>query len=221
LFPLKVDVKLINDRELAKLEGVAHTFSAVDEGKISETFEKMFPVERALILKVGAQVVFRKNTDDFKNGTRGVVTRILYPGDKEVGGGTAADTEEGEDEEEDVTLIKAPAGVVVQCTNGKFINVFPIKFEINIDGKIVATRTALPLKHGWAITIHGAQGMSIDLLFVDLSFAFGAAQAYVALSRATSAEGLRVVGLKPHVVFCSDKVKRYYKKLEDEVDAAR
>lgn len=44
----------------------------------------------------------------------------------------------------------------------------------------------------WAMTIHKAQGMTLDKVIVDLARTFEKGHAYVALSRASSLEGLKV-----------------------------
>lgn len=67
-------------------------------------------------------------------------------------------------------------------------------------------RKQIPLKHAWAISMHKSQGMSLDKLTVELKNVFAHGQAYVALSRARSLDGLQVDKFDVHVVKAHPKV---------------
>lgn len=55
-------------------------------------------------------------------------------------------------------------------------------------------RTQIPLAPAWALSVHKAQGMTLDRVVVNLQSAFEDGQVYVALSRARTLEGLKVEG---------------------------
>ena len=63
--------------------------------------------------------------------------------------------------------------------------------------EVEAQRTQYPLCHAWAITIHKAQGLTLDKLSVCLDRVFERAQAYVALSRTSSLRTLHVAPCSP------------------------
>lgn len=75
------------------------------------------------------------------------------------------------------------------------------------------TRVQLPLLLAWAMSIHKAQGQSIDRLRVDLRKIFEKGQVYVALSRATSKEHLEVFNFDHRRIRVADEVRNFYKTL--------
>jgi ATP-dependent exoDNAse (exonuclease V) alpha subunit len=63
--------------------------------------------------------------------------------------------------------------------------------ENRIVPEVIGSYSQLPLKAAWAVTIHKAQGLTLEDVRVDLGAgAFASGQAYVALSRAKRTAGL-------------------------------
>lgn len=83
---------------------------------------------------------------------------------------------------------------------------------LNPSNQIV--RRQLPLLLSWAMSIHKAQGQTIDRLRIDLKKVFEKGQVYVALSRATNKDHLEILNFDPHRIKTSHEVKRFYKGLE-------
>jgi ATP-dependent exoDNAse (exonuclease V) alpha subunit len=83
------------------------------------------------------------------------------------------------------------------------------------NGRHVIERSQFPLQLAWAITIHRVQGLSMDRAVIDLGrtiFAHG--QAYVALSRVRSLDGVLLIGLVERSLYKADpKVAEEYARL--------
>ena len=79
----------------------------------------------------------------------------------------------------------------------------------------------VPLRVAYAITIHKSQGASIDSAIVDIgksTFEYG--QAYVALSRVRSLEGLHVYALDPRRIKTHPRVLEFYQNLQGKTQPA-
>ena len=72
----------------------------------------------------------------------------------------------------------------------------------------------LPLIYAWAITIHKAQGVSLDMAQIDAgSNIFECGQTYVALSRVKSLDGLYLTAFDPQKIKVNRKVQEFYTSL--------
>lgn len=104
---------------------------------------------------------------------------------------------------------------VVRFDNGVTRGMIPEKWEIyGMRGQVIAVRYQIPLILGWALSIHKSQGMTLENVQTDLGRAFDYGQVYVALSRATSAHGLRVTSFNEHKVMSHIKVQEYYDRMD-------
>jgi ATP-dependent DNA helicase PIF1 len=103
----------------------------------------------------------------------------------------------------------------VRFTDGDEREIHPHLFEIkNQDNKekIDIILTQVPLKVAYAITIHKSQGLTLDCAEVDISDCFCPGQAYVALSRVKSLDGLSLKKkIRRNDIKCDQKCLKYYK----------
>ena len=158
-----------NREGLAALKGEASVFNAETKGK----FEGV-PLPQHLELKAGARVMATRNDTDRRwiNGSLGTVTKIK---DNDVY--VRFDHNKDEHHIEQVKWEK-----IRQVWNEE---------QGKIENEVMGTYQQLPLIPAWAITIHKAQGLTLDDVRIDFGTgAFAPGQVYVALSRVRSLEGL-------------------------------
>jgi ATP-dependent DNA helicase PIF1 len=187
----------INARMLGQLRGRAHAF----QGSLSGEFpENRVPTALHLVLKRGAQVMLLNNDAQGRwvNGDLGEVVMA-----RERGGGH----------------------VEVRLFDGSVERVTPYMWEQarfvydersrRVVSEVVGRFTQYPLRLAWAVTIHKGQGKTFDRVVVDFGHgAFAPGQAYVALSRCRSLEGLALVRpLESRHVFTDSRVDEFMQRL--------
>ncbi|SMN18732.1 similar to Saccharomyces cerevisiae YML061C PIF1 DNA helicase [Maudiozyma saulgeensis] len=79
--------------------------------------------------------------------------------------------------------------------------------------KPLVSRIQLPLMLAWSLSIHKSQGQTLPKVKVDLRRVFEKGQAYVALSRAVSREGLQVLNFDKSRIAAHGKVVDFYMTL--------
>lgn len=167
-----VTVKEHNDRGLEALEGKSHTYVREWRPKDDEAPPEDAPCERRIELKVGCPVLFVRNDPELgvNNGTTGVVTAVDVD---EV----TVETKHGE---LDVEPIKWPVREYVVSGSG------------DVELREIGDFLQIPLRLGFAMTIHRAQGQTYDQATVDYADGrpFAPGQGYVAVSRLRGLDGL-------------------------------
>jgi len=179
-----------------------------------------------LNLKVGAHVILLKNIDSDKglvNGVRGIIEDFALssrPSDlpreyrktefpvvvfdsvpkKKINSTNDQDDEDDEDDE-DEAITKT---------------IEPTEWTNKVGDLIVSSRWQVPLRLGYALTVHKSQGMTIDHLAVNLSDTFEYGQAYVALSRAKSLDKLILKGFREDAFKAHPTVKQFYAMLQGD-----
>ena len=157
------------------LEDLEETEVCYNAEVIGDFPEKIYPIEYNLKLKVGAQVMFVKNDLSLEkryfNGKIGVIKSIA---------------------KQEIIVYFPEDNVTIEVEKYEWEN---IKYFVNdvtkeIEEEVLGTFVQYPLKLAWAITVHKSQGLTFDKAALDVSQVFMPGQAYVALSRIRSLEGL-------------------------------
>jgi len=236
LFPFRNACDQLNLRELSKLNVQPKMFKAEDWAQsqtYQEQMEKNCKYPKVLELKVGAQVMLLTNlsvSTGLVNGARGVV--IAFKNRKqeiaeEVDRYAKAQSlnaseiqgyldmlnsmEEQEAHDDDGYPVIKFANGIEQCIKNDQIT-------IEINKKPVAHRTQLPLNLAWAVSVHKAQGMTLERIDINIAKVFEHGQAYVALSRVTCLDGLLLRDFDPSRITAHPKVLKYYKKIDPSFD---
>jgi len=200
LFSLNYKVNEINDKELDLLAEDDREFNEYtmiidtcsnirNKSRTIEKFVKNCTTPEVLQLCVGAQVMLTKNLDmenKLANGSRGVVTKFVN----------------------DIPMVR--------FLNGGEHLINHYLWEVEENGRKILFATQIPLKIAYALSIHISQGCSLDYVEIDLSEVFEYGQAYVALSRVKTLEGLSIIDVNWQKIKAHPQALAYYKKLSDE-----
>lgn len=180
-----------NEMRLGRLTTPAKTYIMQSYGTDAQVamLKKMCQSPERLVLRQGARVIFTQNDKEQRwvNGTVG-----------------------------DVVAVRD--GAVVVDVQGVEVTVEMTKWELangyGSNKRVHAWIEQFPLRLAWAITIHKSQGMTLDKAVVDLSRVFECGQAYVAISRLRSLDGLYFQGiLTERILMVDQSVMEFDKKL--------
>ncbi|KAF7310006.1 ATP-dependent DNA helicase PIF1 [Mycena indigotica] len=237
LFPRREDVHQSNNSRMTRLNTEVRNFKSSDGGSVTDPTARgrllsNFMAEENLQLREGAQVMLIKNMDEqLVNGSMGIVLRFADPAkaleeDFDILGETTVAVPGG----------KKPASSAVGKTTASRGILYPIvefslatgakatmmvkpeSFKVELPtGEVQASRSQLPLILAWALSIHKSQGQTLERVKVDLGRVFEKGQAYVALSRATSLQGLQILNFDPSKVMAHHKVTEWSKTLQQAV----
>lgn len=192
----------INNAALSRLPGKIKKYEANIAGQVSEQ-DKQAP--EMLHLKVGAQVIMLQNAEKYHNGSSGIVTALW----------SDSVTVRMDETDEEVDIAYTTWNVeqyVVKEINGKNV----------VEKEKIGSYSQLPMRLGYAITIHKSQGQTFDKVSLSIGNAmhpeiFACGQLYVSLSRVRSVENLYVDGDLDVVKQLADpEVIKFYKLSESQ-----
>ena len=162
----------MNAQSLIDLEGKLVQYKPEIIGDFPD---KIYPVDELLQLKVGAQVMFVKNDlsleKKYFNGKMGVIQSLS---------------------EREILIHFPEENKTIEVEKYEWQN---IRYKVDemtkeIEEEVLGTFVHYPIKLAWAITVHKSQGLTFDKAALDVSQVFLPGQAYVALSRLRSLNGL-------------------------------
>jgi ATP-dependent DNA helicase PIF1 len=197
LFSIKNKVIDYNNRELKKIidSGKKHCeYNATydfnkkldkEESIYKDLINKQYYIEDKIILSIDSQVMLTINMPEsnLANGSKGIVI--------------------------DFDEFDNP---IILFSNKKVLAIQPHEYILE-EGKVIVKKRQLPLILAWAITIHKAQGMTLDFIKTDIGYSiFEYGQAYVVLSRIKSIDGLSLINIDYSKIKAHPKILEYYNK---------
>ena len=193
IYPTKRLADQVNQFENLTLDSESHTYKSYKSntiGHIGLELDKQIKkggIDETLVLKIGSQIMCIVNLD------------------------------------QDIGVVNGSQGLVVEFSDGLPIVQFKtckmiIKPHLWKNDKYENDGVyQVPLILSWAITIHKAQGISLDEAMINIgSSVFEYGQTYVALSRVRTKEGLYIKSLDISRIKANPKVIEFYKSLKTQ-----
>lgn len=198
LFGRNAAVNAYNARAIAGIDEPEHAFDAAEIGQVNQGDKS---TDDHLVLKRGARVMAVANDqlDRFRNGSTGTVCGF------------------------DVTDAGECPVVLFDGTSSP-VQVAPFTWEVmkpfasrdpqtgrmTVEQEVIGSWTQVPLRVAYAMTIHKAQGQTLDAAVIDPA-SFSAGQLYVALSRVRSLDGMSLRRpIQPADLITSRSVTNFY-----------
>ena len=180
---------MINAAQMSKLQGERRQYDATITGSFPKTD---YPTHSQLSLIVGSRVIFIKNhpSREYFNGALGTVLDF-------------------NDDTIEVTLDDGSGVVLSRVTWDKTEYKYN-KEARKVESQVVGQFSQFPIKPAWAITVHKSQGMTFEKVVIDVKNAFTDGQAYVALSRCRSLNGVILKNKVTKDLFTVDIVAKNY-----------
>lgn len=242
LMAKRFDVDRFNDSQLDLIKSEAKVWEALDDScqlyrneldylrqheinrkmeeyKIAISEYHRFP--KRLTLKVGAKVVLLHNQEQkggLVNGSQGTIVGFVNA-QKWPAAVIQGDHADWRQVQMNHFIEKNPWRPVVKFTDGKTTAIAPVPSETlmgTVEDRYLACRTQIPLILAWALSIHKSQGMTMEHVEVSRKDIFESGQLYVALSRATTLEGLTVTGYSREQIAMDEDVVDFYQKTQWE-----
>jgi ATP-dependent DNA helicase PIF1 len=180
-----------NKKKLRALKGRGVLYKA----RVNSGFGPQIPADRELLLKPGAHIMMISNDpqDRWVNGSLGHVRSC----------------------HETSVIVDLPDKYGKIFTYNISATAWVKAGTLPEEYKDAPKFWQIPMRHAWASTVHKSQGLSLPEVHIDLGTgAFSPGQAYVALSRVTSPEGLFFdTPLRLSDIRVDENVKRFFDSL--------
>lgn len=182
LYPINVNVDLINKKEFNKLKKENNDITITYNSSCSPENKNINLENYNITLTKNAQIIITRNisiSDGLYNGTRGVIIELNTN------------------------------NIVIKDVNNN-IHIIEYYKDINENNNKLWI-SFLPVKLAYALSIHKSQGATIDALEIDLGRdIFVSGQLYTALSRAKSLKSIKIINISKSSFIINKDVKKFY-----------